>query len=542
MFQSRLAPAPGGAVYRDLSSFEIWEMSLARSRRRRDLAERQRKAAPKTKGAAAAMSAALLVSPVLPLASAGAQSDGSGPASAPPNPSPDVGGVIVERGDVGGTVAEVQRKVGVDDDGVFGAITERAVRDFQARSGLERTGVVDVTTWKALFRASVSFVRADSAAAKRIVAQLPRRPQAPKRQNGAGGGPPSAAGGSQSAAPSAAEPGRSTRAPAPAAPAPAAPASPGSGVCGGKIVSPVRGTVTSRFGDGRNHEGVDIAAPVGTVVRAAACGTVSLADSQSGYGNIICVEHSSSFSTCYAHLSQMNVRQGTYVNVGQVIGRVGMTGRTTGPHLHFETRVSGRAQDPAPYLGGARSIPGEPQARTSRAATAPRAKASTQAVARQAAAPPAQQQAPEPAPAPAAAQAPAPAPAAAQAPEPAPAPAQAPAPAPAAAHAPEPAPAPAAAQAPEPAPAPAAAQAPEPAPPAAPHAPQQAPPATGPPAAATPPPAADTAPTPPAPPSTAAAAPAAGAPADGTAAPAAPETGTPPEPVGTAPEPAAPAA
>jgi len=487
VFESRLAPAPGGAVHRDLSSFEIWEISLARSRRRRDMAERQRKAAPKTKGAAAAMSAALLVSPVLPLASAGAQSDGSGPASAPPNRSPDIGGVIVERGDVGGTVAEVQRKVGVDDDGIFGAITERAVGDFQARSGLERTGVVDVTTWKALFRASVSFVQADSAAAKRIVAQLPRRPQAPKRQSGAGGGPPSAAGGSQSAAPSAAEPGRSTRAPAPAAPAPAAPASPGSGVCGGKIVSPVRGTVTSRFGDGRNHEGVDIAAPVGTVVRAAACGTVSLADSQSGYGNIICVEHSSSFSTCYAHLSQMNVRQGTYVNVGQVIGRVGMTGRTSGPHLHFETRVSGRAQDPAPYLGGARSIPGEPQARTSRAATAPKARTAARA--------PAAAQDPTHAPQSVALQAPAP-----------------------------------------PAPAP------EPAPPADAPAPQQPPPAAGPAAAATSPPAADAAPTPPAPPSTAAAAPGAGAPAEVTAAPAAPEAGTPPEPAGTAPEPAAPAA
>ena len=510
MFESRLAPAPGAAVQRDLSSFEIWEISLARSRRRRELAERQRKAAPKTKGAAAAMSAALLVSPVLPMASAGAQSDGSGPAAAPPNPAPDVGGVIVERGDSGGTVAEVQRRLGVDDDGIFGAVTERAVRDFQGRAGLERTGIVDLATWKALFRALVSFVSSDSVAAKRIVAQLPQRPQAPKREGSIGGrGEQRAAG----AAPAE----RSAGAPAPAEPAPAAPASPGSGVCGGKLASPVRGTATSRFGDGRGHQGIDIAAPVGTAVRAAACGTVSMAGSQSGYGNIICIQHSSSFSTCYAHLSQMNVKQGTYVKVGEVIGRVGMTGRTTGPHLHFETRVSGRAQDPAPYLGGAKSIPGRSQAKTPSAASAPKTKASAAApvpAAAQARPPAAQGAAAPQAPAPSAQQqAPTPAPAAAPAPEPAPpAPTSAPVPAPAAAQAPAPAPA---VQAPEPAPAPAAAQAPQSAQSAAPSAPQAALPA------------ADTAPTAPASPSTADAAPAAGAPADTTVAPEPPQPADP---------------
>ena len=389
MFESRLAPAPGAALHRDLSSFEIWDLSLARSRRRRELAERHRKAAPKTKGTAAAMSAALLVSPALPVASAGAQSDGSGPAAAPPNPSPDLGGVIVKRGDVGGTVAEVQRQVGVDDDGIFGAITELAVGDFQSRSGLQRTGVVDLATWKALFRASVSFVRADSVAAKRIVAQLPLRPQAPKRQSAVGGGQPTADGGSRPAsdagsklpAPRAGEPAgappRPARAPSERAPGSAAapaPAPAGSAACGDKIITPVRGTVTSGFGDGRNHAGVDIAAPVGTAVRAAACGTVSSAGSQGAYGNIICIQHSSSFSSCYAHLSEMSVRQGTYVNVGQVIGRVGMTGRTTGPHLHFETRVGGRAQDPTPYLSGARPVPGKPQAGTARAVTTPKVK------------------------------------------------------------------------------------------------------------------------------------------------------------------------
>jgi len=387
VFESRLAPAPGAAVHRDLSSFEIWEISLARSRRRRDLAERQRKAAPKTKGAAAAMSAALLASPVLPIASAGAQSDGSGPASAPPNPAPDLGGVIVKRGDVGGAVAEVQRKVGVHDDAIFGPVTERAVRDFQARIGIDRTGVVDIPTWKALFRASVSFVREDSAAAKRIVARLPERQRAPKRLGGGGeqrtrvAGPPAPADAPDAPeAPRSALPARDAPASAPTTPAPAAPAadrSPsGSGACGGHIVTPVHGTVTSGFGDGRNHAGIDLAAPVGTAVRAAACGTVSLAASQSGYGNIICIQHSSSFSTCYAHLSSMGVEQGSYVDVGQVIGRVGMTGHTTGPHLHFETRVGGRAQNPAPYLSRAKSIPGKPRAEQ-RAMARPEAKTTT---------------------------------------------------------------------------------------------------------------------------------------------------------------------
>jgi Meckel syndrome type 1 protein len=97
---------------------------------------------------------------------------------------------------------------------------------------------------------------------------------------------------------------------------------------------------------------------VGTPVLAAACGTVTLAGIQSGYGKIVCIRHTRSFSTCYAHLSSFAVARGARVVVGQRIGRVGMTGRTSGPHLHFETRVDGRPRDPAPYLGGTRTIPG----------------------------------------------------------------------------------------------------------------------------------------------------------------------------------------
>ena len=102
---------------------------------------------------------------------------------------------------------------------------------------------------------------------------------------------------------------------------------------------------------------MDIGASTGTPVRAAACGTVSLAGQQSGYGNIVCITHSSQFSTCYAHLSRFGVTSGAQVQQGQVIGYVGCTGSCTGPHLHFETRVNGTAQNPNTYLAGG-AIPG----------------------------------------------------------------------------------------------------------------------------------------------------------------------------------------
>ena len=104
---------------------------------------------------------------------------------------------------------------------------------------------------------------------------------------------------------------------------------------------------------------MDIAAPTGTPVHAAACGTVSMAGQQSGYGNMVCVTHTSQFSTCYAHLSRFGVSNGAQVQQGQVIGYVGCTGSCTGPHLHFETRVNGQAQNPSTYLSGGSTIPGK---------------------------------------------------------------------------------------------------------------------------------------------------------------------------------------
>ena len=145
-----------------------------------------------------------------------------------------------------------------------------------------------------------------------------------------------------------------------------------SGTCGSTLSSPVDGTVTSEFGPrwGRNHDGIDIAAPTGTAIRAAACGSVTLAGQQSGYGNMVCITHTNEFSTCYAHMSRFAVSQGARVQQGQVIGYVGCTGSCTGPHLHFETRVNGQAQDPRGFMGG--SIPGTARtASTTRAVGGP---------------------------------------------------------------------------------------------------------------------------------------------------------------------------
>ena len=111
---------------------------------------------------------------------------------------------------------------------------------------------------------------------------------------------------------------------------------------------------------GHTHAGQDIAAPTGTAVRAAQCGTVTQAGADgSGYGNLVCIQHEGGVSTCYAHLSQINTTKGAYVHVGDVIGKVGCTGSCTGPHLHFEVRENGKAVNPEPYLAGSQDDPGK---------------------------------------------------------------------------------------------------------------------------------------------------------------------------------------
>ncbi len=118
------------------------------------------------------------------------------------------------------------------------------------------------------------------------------------------------------------------------------------------LVWPVRGRVTSEYGWrwGRMHQGIDIAAPTGTPIAAAKDGVVIHSGRMSGYGNVVIIDHGRGFSTVYAHQSRIAAREGQSVSQRQVIGYVGSTGRSTGPHLHFETRVNGSAHNPRRYL------------------------------------------------------------------------------------------------------------------------------------------------------------------------------------------------
>jgi murein DD-endopeptidase MepM/ murein hydrolase activator NlpD len=129
---------------------------------------------------------------------------------------------------------------------------------------------------------------------------------------------------------------------------PAGPIRSGSGM----FIWPVNGPVVSGFGMrwGRMHEGIDIAVPTGTPVRAAANGSVSIAGEVSGYGNYTCISHGGALSTCYAHQERILVSVGEQVVQGQVIGISDCTGHCLGPHVHFEVRVNGQAVDPLGYL------------------------------------------------------------------------------------------------------------------------------------------------------------------------------------------------
>ena len=122
----------------------------------------------------------------------------------------------------------------------------------------------------------------------------------------------------------------------------------------GGMIWPVNGVLTSGFCEPRPweacHPGIDIAAPTGTPIRAAASGRVAIAGWTGGYGNYTCIQHSGSLSTCYGHQSAINVSVGQQVSQGQVIGAVGSTGHSTGPHLHFEVRVNGSVVNPMNYL------------------------------------------------------------------------------------------------------------------------------------------------------------------------------------------------
>lgn len=98
------------------------------------------------------------------------------------------------------------------------------------------------------------------------------------------------------------------------------------------------------------HNGVDLAAPSGTPVYATADGTVEMAQRYSSYGNYVQIDHGSEIETRYAHLSSYTVSAGEYVQIGDLIGYVGSTGRSTGPHLHYEVRVGNDPVNPIPYM------------------------------------------------------------------------------------------------------------------------------------------------------------------------------------------------
>lgn len=124
------------------------------------------------------------------------------------------------------------------------------------------------------------------------------------------------------------------------------------------LLAPLVGTLTSGFGPRpdplldkiRTHDGIDIAAPAGAIVRAAGPGRIVSVTEDDAYGTLVTVDHGGGTETRYAHLSRALVAVGDGVGRGDRIGGVGSSGRTTGPHLHFELRVDGAPVDPSPWL------------------------------------------------------------------------------------------------------------------------------------------------------------------------------------------------
>lgn len=115
---------------------------------------------------------------------------------------------------------------------------------------------------------------------------------------------------------------------------------------------PARGSITSRFGRrwGELHTGLDIAVPRGTIVKAADSGVVSFAGWNGGYGYCVIINHKNGYQTLYGHNSKLYVKVGQEVSKGQKIASSGSTGRSTGPHVHFEVRKNGVQQNPERYL------------------------------------------------------------------------------------------------------------------------------------------------------------------------------------------------
>jgi hypothetical protein len=126
---------------------------------------------------------------------------------------------------------------------------------------------------------------------------------------------------------------------------------------------PVRGSISSDygyrfiFGETNFHRGIDIPAPTGTAINAAADGVVTFAGERGTYGNLVVLTHANGFQTYYAHCSQLLVHVGETVTQGQPVAAVGSTGRSTGPHVHFEVRYQNDPIDPLLYLPGENNAP-----------------------------------------------------------------------------------------------------------------------------------------------------------------------------------------
>lgn len=124
-------------------------------------------------------------------------------------------------------------------------------------------------------------------------------------------------------------------------------------------IPPAYGMVTSRFGYRRSpfgdkkavfHAGIDIGAPVNSVFVATADGVVTALERKNGYGALLTIEHAEGMETRFAHAGAIFVKPGDQVRRGQVLGSVGRSGKTTGPHLHYEIRINGQHVDPGPYV------------------------------------------------------------------------------------------------------------------------------------------------------------------------------------------------
>ncbi|MBI4040817.1 MAG: peptidoglycan DD-metalloendopeptidase family protein [Deltaproteobacteria bacterium] len=119
-----------------------------------------------------------------------------------------------------------------------------------------------------------------------------------------------------------------------------------------RFIWPLQGELSSKFGRrwGTFHNGIDISSSFGTPIKSAAPGRVIYSGQEPGYGKLLIIYHGEAYSTVYAHASKLITKKGESVRRGQIIGYVGSTGRSTGPHLHFEIRRQKESQNPLDYL------------------------------------------------------------------------------------------------------------------------------------------------------------------------------------------------